>query len=101
MPDPRDNRFPPASTLEQWCLIHFQEFRCACTALLVEKTTGGTALWSGSLKGPTELNCIHKGHSHSGGEAQASIFPIDFRTGFLSFGCRFFRRGPTKYLSHR
>ena len=36
-----------------------------------------------------------------GGGALASIFPIDLRPGFSSFGGRFFRRGPSKYLFHR
>ena len=40
---PRGNRFQPASTPGPWCLIHFQKSECVCTALLVKKTTGGTA----------------------------------------------------------
>jgi len=68
---PRGNRFPPAFTPGQWCLIHFPKSKCVCTALLVKKTIGGTAPWPGSLKAPDriesgKLNCIHKTHSHSG-----------------------------------
>jgi hypothetical protein len=45
-----NNRSPPASTPGPWYLIHFQKSKCVCTALLVKKTTGGTAPGPGSSK---------------------------------------------------
>jgi hypothetical protein len=99
------NRFPPPSTPGPWCLLHIEKSKRVCTVPLVRKITGGIAPRPEALKAPDRietavLSCrwTIKRPARVGGAATfaalTSIFPADFRRGFLSFGCRFFCRDP-------